>query len=364
MINDHLAELKKLLKQENLDAALISSLPNIIHLTGFSHFTDIEREAYLVITQKKHYIFTDARYAHAVKTNLKNFELLEISLHQPFIKLLEKIIAEENITQMGIEEDNITVAEHKKIETVIKKSKHFDLKQIRIIKHDEEITKIKNACEIGDKAFSYIFKQIKLEMTEKEIAFLLETFIKKQGAQTSFDTIVAFGPNAAVPHHKTGDKKLKKNDLILLDFGVKYENYCSDMTRTVFFGKANVEQKKVYEIVLAAQKLAIEQFSNLAIKQSKTVNAADIDKVARSYIISQGFPSIPHSLGHGIGLQVHEVPSLSPNSKSVLSEGMVFSIEPGIYLPDNLGVRIEDLFAIQNNKLIQLTKSPSSLIEL
>src|SRR6266403_611401 len=170
-MNDHLVALKKLLKKENLDAVLISSLPNIIHVTNFSYFTDIEREAYLLVTQKNHYIFTDSRYSHAVKTKLQNFELCEISMSQPFTKLLESIMQRENITYMGLEENNITVAEHKRIKKVAKKSKHFDLKTLRIIKHSEEIKKIKKACEIGDKTFSYISKQIKPGVTEKEIAF-------------------------------------------------------------------------------------------------------------------------------------------------------------------------------------------------
>ena len=142
--------------------------------------------------------------------------------------------------------------------------------------------------------------------------------------------------------------------------GIKYENYCSDMTRTIFIGQPTDEQKKIYQTVLTSQELAIEQFNNETMKQKeiKQIHANEIDKVASDFITSRGFPSIPHSLGHGIGLEVHEAPHLSPKSKEILTNGMVFSIEPGIYLPDNMGVRIEDLFTIQNNELTQLTKSP------
>ncbi|MBI5123376.1 aminopeptidase P family protein [Candidatus Roizmanbacteria bacterium] len=359
MIKKHLAYLQNLLDKNSLDAVLISSLSNIIHLTNFSHFTDLEREAYILITKKDQFIFTDARYSHAVKTQLKNFQLLEISTNNSFTKHLQKLMAEKEIKKLGVEENNITVTEHKRLTSIFKESVHIELKNFRVAKTDLEINNIKKACAIGDKTFSYILKKIKLGMTEKEIAFLLETFIRKQGAEISFPSIIAFGANAAVPHHKTGIKKLTANNFILMDFGVQYENYCSDMTRTIFFGKATKEPKKVYQVVKEAQKLAINY-----IQKHDSILASEVDKIARDYITKNGYDTIPHSLGHGIGLQVHEAPSLSPNSKDLLTEGMVFSIEPGIYLNDKFGVRIEDLFAIQENKLVQLTKSETNLIEI
>ncbi|MBI2334310.1 M24 family metallopeptidase, partial [Candidatus Daviesbacteria bacterium] len=170
----------------------------------------------------------------------------------------------------------------------------------------------------------------------------------------------AFGKNSSIPHHQTGDKRLTINDkLILLDFGVKLNGYCSDMTRTIFFGKPSEKQRKIYETVLEAQKIAIR-----FINSGKKIKAKDVDKVAREYIKSMGFPDIPHSLGHGVGLEVHEHPYLSSKSKEELKEGMVFSIEPGIYIPDFGGVRIEDLFVLENRNLRQLTTSHKNLIEL
>lgn len=363
MDNNRLSQLKKLLHESNIDAAFISSLPNIIHLTDFSYFTDIEREAFLLITKNNQYIFTDGRYTHAVKQFVNTFELRELKAQEPLAYHLQQIFEKENIITLGIEEDNITVKEHKQLKKIAKNQKHFTLHTLRIQKRPEEIKKIKEACKLGDNAFSYILKQITIGVTEKEIAFLLETFMRKNNAEPSFPSIVAFGENAAVPHHKTGNRKLKKNEFVLLDFGVKYENYCSDMTRTILFGKATKEQKKVYETVLQGQEQSISYIER-QLKNKKPVKAFDADNTAREFIIKTGYPSFPHSLGHGIGLQVHEAPRLSPQSKDILAEGMVFSIEPGIYLPDNLGVRIEDLFAIQNGKLLQLTKSSRGLIEI
>lgn len=375
MLTSRFANLQILLQKEQLDAALISSVPNIIYLTNFNHFFAEEREAFLLMTKNKNYILTDGRYTHAVQTHLNNFYLLEITRDNTFEKLLKRVIADENITILGIEENNLFVSEHKKIATLAR-TKHISLHTFRQSKTDEEIQLITKACQIGDKAFTYILKKIKIGMSEKEVAFLLETFIRKQGAEISFPAIIAFGENAAFIHHKTGNKKLEMNKCILLDFGVKYENYCSDMSRTIFFGKAKTEQKRMYQTVLEAQKKAINSIKmSLLRKQEsmdsrfrgndKTMIQADaVDKAAREYLISKGFPSFPHSLGHGIGLEVHEAPRLSPQSKDVLADGMVFSIEPGMYVPNKLGIRIEDLFAIQDGSMIQLTKSPRELIEI
>lgn len=366
-MNVRLINLKNLLTKNSLDSAVISSLPNIIYLTGLTHFHHIEREVFLLITKTTNYIFTDGRYTQAVKKHFtqisdKNkFQLLEISSRNSFKNLLKNIIEKEKITSLGIEEDNITVSEHKKIAPLIKNLKHFDPSVLRMQKDKKEISAIQKACELGDQTFTFILDKIKPGMTEREITLEMEWFIKKNHAENSFNTIVAFGKNTAFPHHKTSNEKLKNNDIILLDFGVKYENYCSDMTRTIFMGKAPSEKKRVYQTVLDAQQKAIEHLEKNIKNQ---ILFSNIDKIAREYIISHGFPSIPHGLGHGIGLEVHESPTLSPKSKDTLQNGMIFSIEPGIYLNDFIGVRIEDLFTIQNGTLLQLTKSPKSLIEL
>lgn len=377
-MNSRLTNLNKLLTQESLDAALISSPFNILYLTNFSHFYHTEREVFLLITNKNRYIFTDGRYTNAVQKHLtemslrsgeageaiskiKTFQLVEISSQNPFENLIKNIVEKEKILSLGIETNNITVAEHKKIAPLVKNIKHFDLTKLRIIKDKEEISAIQKACVLGDKTFSFILGKIKPGITEKEIAYEMESFIRKNSAEISFRTIVAFGKNSAFPHHKTGNERLQNNDTILLDFGVKYENYCSDMTRTLFFGKASAEKKRIYTTVLDAQQKAIEYLQKNIKNQ---IPLSSIDKIARDYIISRNFPSIPHSLGHGIGLQDHEPYPLSPKSEEIIKNGMVFSIEPGIYLNDFIGVRIEDLIAIQDNAVLQLTKSPKTLIEL
>ena len=197
-----------------------------------------------------------------------------------------------------------------------------------------------------------------------ELADEIEFFIKRHGGDISFPPIVAFGPNASMPHHVATNIKLKRNSLMLFDFGVKLNNYCSDMTRTVFFGKASEKQKKIYETVITAQQRAITCLQTSIAHPKSSLSAKDVDKISREYILTQQFPQMPHSLGHGIGLEVHESPRLTPVSNDVLSSGMVFSIEPGVYLPGEFGIRIEDLFALEDDKLIKLTQSSNKLIEL
>ena len=222
-MNSRLPDLKKLLVDRSTDAALISSIPNIIYLTNFSHFIEGEREAFLLITPKNQYIFTDARYSYAVQEHVKDFILQEISVRSSLTTSLKKIIGEEHIVKLGIESDDLTVAEFRKISPLVKDTVHFDLSQLRKRKDTREISLIRKACEIGDKAFEHILLHIKPGITEKKLMFELDTIIRKTGHDISFPSIIAFEENAAIPHHKTGHRKLTDGELILMDFGVKYQ---------------------------------------------------------------------------------------------------------------------------------------------
>jgi Xaa-Pro aminopeptidase len=352
-------QLRKLINQQKLDAALITNPFDIAYFTNFSNFSNQEREGYLLVTKRHAFIITDGRYDEAVKNQTNGFAVLTRTTSKSSYAIFSDIVKKYDISTVGFDENNLTVAEYVKLWDVFQKLIPLSIKSIRIKKDAEEIKKIQKACTLGDKAFLYIRTKLQTGVTEKAVAFLLEQYVKEKGAELSFPSIVAFGKNASVPHHQTGNTKLKKGDFVLLDFGVKFENYCSDMTRTIIFGEANERQKAMYDIVLASQKAAIDYMH-----ANKTVKASDIDKVARDYIVAKGYPSIPHSLGHGIGLEVHEAPSLSPTSRETLEDGMVFSIEPGIYEPGFGGVRIEDLFTLQNGKLVQLTKSPNNLLQV
>ncbi len=351
MYQDRLTRVRQTIIKQELDGILISSVSNITYLTGFANFSKDEREAYLLIGKDFQYVITDGRYSEAVKREVPHLTLFERN-HKTKIEDLLKSL-KQKIQTVGIEGNNLSFLEYKFFKKHIKKLKHIHLEIHRSIKTEDEIGKIEQAAKLGDLAFEYILKKIKPGVTEKEIAFELEFFIKKNGADLSFPSIVAFGKNSSVPHHQTGDKRLTINDkLILIDFGVRFENYCSDMTRTIFFGKPTEQQKKIYETVLKAQQKAVD-----AIRSGER-KTAKLHKIADEYIRSCGFSAIPHSLGHGIGLKVHEHPSLTLKSKEILKEGMVFSIEPGIYIPGLVGVRIEDLYVLKDNQLRQITQAP------
>lgn len=224
----------------------------------------------------------------------------------------------------------------------------------------KEIKNIQNACKITDQAFDFILKEIKLGISEKKLAFKLRKFIKINSDGISFKPIVAYGENTSEIHHKPTDRKLKKGDIIMFDFGAKVNGYCSDMTRTVFFGKASPKQKEVYKVVLKAQEKTIKYLES-RIKNYELCKASEVDKIARQYIISKKYPSIPHGLGHALGRKVHQAPRLSPKSRFYLKPGMVVTIEPAIYLK-KFGIRIEDDVLIKESGIETLTSSSKKLI--
>lgn len=366
MFDKRIKQLKEKISKEKLDAVFISSVSAIEYLSGFSNFSKDEREAFIFVGSDFEYIITDGRYSEAVLKSVPHLKLFERGGKSKTEDLLKK--HKNEIKILGIEEDNLTVSEYKFIKKHFRNIKDFKIGNLRSVKEEKEIEKIKKACEIGDMAFKYILTKIthpsfggKTGVTEKEIAQDLEKFIKEKKAEFSFPAIVAFGENSSVPHHQTGSTKLENNQIVLIDMGVKFEGYCSDMTRTIFFGKPTTKQREIYDVVLKAQQKAVE-FLNNKLKLNKKVTGAEVDKIARDYIVSKGYPEIPHSLGHGIGLEVHEHPYISAKSKEELKQGMVFSIEPGIYIPNFGGVRIEDLFVIEKNGLVQITNAPKDLL--
>ncbi len=362
MFSERIKKIQAQLKAHRLQAALISSVANITYLTGFN-FALEEREGYILMTSKSAYLLTNSIYSTILREKLPDFEVVEISRRDPSREILLKLLGKKSNLRLGIEEDDLTVAEYKSLQKKFKNLINFEPKLSRTIKDLSEIDLIKKACEIGDLAFLYILKKIKPGITEKELGFELDIFIKENADDVSFSTIIAFARNAAAPHHKTGETILgeKQGQVILMDFGVRFKNYCSDMTRTFFWGQPSVEGKRLYQAVLRSQERS-EEYIKLQLKKGLPVKCAKVDQEARDYLVAEGYPKIPHSVGHGIGVEVHEHPYLYSKSKEELKEGMVFSIEPGIYLPDKMGVRIEDLYAIQNGRLIRLTKSDNSLM--
>lgn len=224
-----------------------------------------------------------------------------------------------------------------------------------MIKTKEEIEKIKKASSIADECFEYICHTIKIGMKEKEVAKLMEEYMLKNGASgLSFDTIVGSGENSAQIHSTPSDREISYGDIVLLDFGCVYEEYCSDISRTIFIGEVKEEYKKIYEIVLNSQQCGVDN-----IKSGMT--AKEADEVCRKIIQDNGY-DFAHALGHGVGKEVHEEPVISPKKEDVLEDGEVFTIEPGIYLEGKFGVRIEDTVVLENGKVSTLNKATKNLV--
>ena len=224
----------------------------------------------------------------------------------------------------------------------------------RMIKDEEELTNLRKACEITDNCFSYIISYIKPGMTEKQIANEIEEYYKQRTDGLSFDTIVASGENTSKPHAVPTDRKIQKEDIITIDMGCKYNGYCSDMTRTFFVGKVPEEIKPVYDLVLKNQTLTLDEYKDGAVIRNLTKMVVNDFKLNNYDLI--------HSLGHGVGLEIHEPPFINQNTDATLKENMVVTDEPGIYIPGKFGVRIEDTVQITKFGCISLTNSEKNYI--
>lgn len=346
-----LEKIRKRMKNKKIDAVLVHSFPNYFYLSGFSGSL-----CWLLITLKKAYIFADFRYWAQVGREVKGFSLIKIAKGGSDLYLkINRLIRKEKLKNIGIEEKALSVAEYEDLKKNIKNVNfcffHDDLAGLRTIKSKEEIKIIKEALKITEKAFNDIVREIKPGMTEKEISAKLQYKMKLYGAdKESFDIIVAAGKNSALPHAKVTDKKIKEGEFIVIDFGVSYKGYKTDITRTIVLGEVSSKQKKIFDILRQAQKKAFK-------KIGPNVKAVSVDRTARTYIAGCGFgKNFGHSLGHGIGIEVHESPTIGPKSSDILSSGMIFSIEPGIYINNYGGARIEDLVLVKNGGLEILTE--------
>ena len=316
-------------------------------------------EGVAVVSKKGCRYFTDSRYIESAENNIKGFEVLDVA-GVGYAKRLNDAIADFGVTVLGYEETYLTVAELMQFE------KNLNAKLIpynakiygfRAVKEEWELENLRKAQAIADKAFAEVLPRIKVGMSELELQAELIYCMYKNGAHgLSFDPIVVSGPNSSMPHGVAGERKIQEGDFITMDFGVLYNGYCSDMTRTVAVGFATEEMKKVYNTVLEAQ------LAGLAISKAG-VPCKDIDGAARKVIEEAGYgPQFSHSYGHGVGLEIHEAPGLSFKSELDVPENAVCSAEPGIYLAGKFGVRIEDCIIFKADGHENLATSPKELI--
>ena len=317
-------------------------------------------EGVAIVTKAGCRYFTDSRYIEAAQNGIQGFEVLEVNRENPYSKRLNDAIADFGVHTLGYEEAYLTVGELMVYEEKLNaklvpyNDKIYDF---RAVKEQWELDRLKKAQEITDVAFSQVLERIKPGMTEKQLqAELIYCLLKNGSDGLSFDPIVVSGPNTSLPHGVAGDRVIQEGDFITMDFGAMYLGYHADMTRTVAVKFATEEMKKVYDTVLQAQ------LAGLATSKPG-VTGSEIDGAARKVITDAGYGEyFGHGYGHGVGLEVHEMPGCGASSKMVMQEGMIASAEPGIYLPGKFGVRIEDVVIFTADGHENITKSPKNLI--
>ncbi len=357
MKNEYL-KVRGILDELKLDAVLVSDGYNMRHISGFTGAT-----GYLVISQKSLSLLTDSRYTIAAKEQASEFDVLEVSGSKGYIEFVNEIIERDGIKTLGFEGTHMRYASYARLSEQLKCKKFTPIKdeltRLRRIKTPEEIEKLRMAEHIGDIAFNEILDHIKPGATELEIAAKLEYIMKCNGAENlSFDTIIASGLNSAKPHAEPGNKKIENGDFVTMDFGCMYQGYHSDMTRTVVCGKASKKQREIYDIVYKAQTTVLE-----TLKPGLPGKA--YDKIARDIITEAGYGDyFGHSLGHSVGLEIHESPNFAAKCEDIILPGMVITDEPGIYIPDFGGVRIEDMILITEDGCENFAHSKKELIEL
>lgn len=360
-------KIQKELTKHKLDALFITDPHNIRYLSNFTG-----SNGQIFITRKNAYLITDFRYITVAKKILPpTIKLVE--MNKGLIATLQNLITKNRTQNLGFEDQNVSYGKF----SVLKKrltaksaspskkqgGKKIQLKptygiveNLRVLKTPQEIQLIIKAQRIAEKVFLEVRKNLKVGKTEQQIAWEIEKLGKEFGADTiSFPPIVGFQQNSASPHHQNSNRKLKKGDIILIDMGMMYKGYCSDMTRMIFTRTPSTHEAKIYNLVLEAQETTIKK-----LKAGIKGNLAD--KWSRDIIMKAGYgKTFGHSLGHGIGLEVHESPNLSVGYNKPIPEGTIVTVEPGVYLENSFGVRIEDMVLIKRHQVVNLTKIPKKL---
>ena len=352
------ARLERLLKKisdEKVDAILIGKPENVFYISGFNGDS-----TFLFISKNFRKLITDGRYTEQAESQAKNFEVIKHT-EGIFSKLADEV-KNSAVKKIGFEGNFFTFDEYEKLRENLPdvELKSVEINSLRQIKDAAEIFCIRRACEIADKSFAEILKFIKAGVREIEVAAELEYFMRKFGSErAAFETIVASGVRGSLPHGRATDKIIEHGDFVTLDFGAVYNGYHSDMTRTICVGKASNRQREIYNAVLDAQIYGLE-FIKIGI------GGKAIDEKVRERLKNSGYGEyFVHGLGHSLGLEIHEEPRLSPRSTcESLEKNMIVTDEPGVYIPNFGGVRIEDTVLVTENGAETLTKSPKNLLEI
>ncbi|MFW6105301.1 MAG: M24 family metallopeptidase [Chloroflexota bacterium] len=353
-----LQELRTSVAEKGLDAILIAQPENLRYLSGFTGSSGC-----LLISGQNAILATDFRYVEQAKGESADFEIIQTK--RELRDWLPGLVSDLRWHKLGFEASFISYEGYNKLSEAIK-ARQINLElipttgiveQLRSIKEPEEIEFIAKAIELVDAAFEQAKLIIHPGITEKETAWEIEKLLRQEGSEgMPFEIIVASGPNSALPHARPTEKIIGSGEPVLIDMGARINGYCSDFSRTLVLGKADKSLQEIYNIVLKAQTTAMEEIES-------GIDASQADRLARSVVEQAGYgDAFGHGLGHGVGLAVHEFPSLGPSSSDSLADGMVFTIEPGIYLTGQGGVRIEDMVVLENGKARVLSKSKRDLL--
>jgi Xaa-Pro aminopeptidase len=340
--------ISNVLKRKRIDAFLVNHKENIAYLSGFYG----SMGALLIF--EKTVLFVDGRYYIQAKEQAPDCEILLAK--DSFWDAVCEFIKNKGIKRLGFEEANITYRVYRSLKRKLKGVSFVPLSDIvereRMIKKEWEIERMKRALRLTEEAISHCLGMLKEGISEKDLARELEFYLKERGAELAFESIVAFGERSALPHAKPTERKLKNGDIVLMDVGARVDGYCSDMTRVFFFGKPKEEFLKMFNAVLEAQNRAIE-----GIREGR--KCGDIDAIARESLKEKGYGELfTHSLGHGVGREVHEMPGLAPGSKERLRSSTIVTVEPGVYVEGLGGVRIEDMVLVGKKSSEDLTQFP------
>ncbi len=356
MYEARLHALRSFLKKENCDGIVLTKSTNILYFSGFRG-----DDTTLFITSNSNYLVTDSRYTEQAEKEAPDFEIIEQK--QGLLRKTGELISSSHVKEIAFEGESMTYSAHGQLMQYLsgvslKKSVSVDF--LREIKDNSEITLIKKACAIADAAFANILTFIRPGIREIEVAAQIEHIMRKEGADgTSFDTIVASGLRGSMPHGTATEKTIAPGEFVTMDFGAKYQGYCSDITRTICVGRATERQRNIYEAVLATQEKVLEEIG-------PGKSGKELDAVARKTLETfQLEKYFTHGLGHSLGLEIHEEPRLSKYSKcEALQPGMFVTDEPGVYIPGWGGLRIEDTVLVTQEGSAPLTLSRKDLIEI
>jgi Xaa-Pro aminopeptidase len=356
MAHVRIEKVRASMREQDLPALLVTNRDNVGWMSGFTGSA-----GFVVVTADRAIFATDSRYTEQAKNQCFGFEIVKLATSAP--DEITSILANLGFPAIGFEAESLTVKLHEVYRSALAAEIGLTattgiVESLRQVKDAEEIKLIEEAVLLADRTFEHILPFLKPGAVERDVMLEMEWFMRKRWADVAFDTIVASGPRGALPHGRASDRVMQSGELVTLDFGCRLDGYSSDLTRTVSLGEPTDEQRKVYDTVLCAQETAIA-----AVRPG--ASGKDIDALAREVIKAAGYGNyFGHGLGHGLGRAVHDGPGFSVRSELTLAEGMVLTVEPGIYIPDWGGVRIEHDIVVERNGARILDSSPVGLLVL